>query len=99
MMVVDISTMSQSHSNTESPHYLCIWLSLGKASADRVFDIQDAGKISPAPLILGWQGLAMLPGNGLRCVRCDTWDSEQVTGRLHHSPEERPPMTSNQDLR
>jgi len=45
--------------------YLIIRLSLGEPGTNRLFDIQDAGKISPTPLVLRGQSLAILPGKGL----------------------------------
>lgn len=42
------------------------WLSLGITRADRLFDIQDTRKISPAPFILCRQSLAWRPGERLK---------------------------------
>ena len=53
--------------------YHIIRNSLGEAGTNRLFDIQDAGKIGPTPLVLRRQSLAILPGKGLgSCVRYGT---------------------------
>ena len=65
IVILYMSTMSRSCTNAESA-YPYIRSSLGEAGADRLFDIQDAGKISPAPFVLRRQSLARLPCKGLR---------------------------------
>jgi len=53
--------------------YLIIRLPLGEPGTNRLFDIENAGKIGPTPLVLRRQSLAILPGKGLgSCVRYGT---------------------------
>lgn len=90
-------TLNTTSWNLHEIAYLCSWGSLGKASANGLFDIQNTGKIGPAPLILRGQSLAMFPSKGLSCVRYSY--RRLVADSLLRSPERRPPMMNNQDLR
>ena len=54
--------------NTETT-YSRSWRSLGKSSTNRLLEIQDTGKIGPAPLVLGDLCLPTFPADGLICVR------------------------------
>jgi hypothetical protein len=96
-MTFTVNTRLLSHANAENA-YPRSWHSLGETGANRLLDIQDTGKIRPAPLILDRPNRAVWQEKGLN-TSVSPSTKVSVGESLPHFLVKSLPTTSIPDLR